>query len=136
MNSDITALNGLVVKFIDVIDNADKDDKIVITTECGRKFVFTHYQDCCESVHIYDSKGDLHTLVGKKLESVEMSTLENEDPEDLVMSDEDKNWRDSFTWTNIIFRTDEDTIISRWIGESNGYYSESVDFEELTQKNS
>jgi hypothetical protein len=133
MNDNVNVLNGLVVSFIDVIDNAGDDDKIVITTECGRKFIFTHYQDCCENVRIYDSKGDLHTLVGKKLESVEVAILEEEDPDDVVIDDA---WREHFTWTTITFNTTDETVISRWIGESNGYYSESVDFEELTNKTS
>ena len=50
---DPSKLNGLTVKFIDI----DRD-QIAITTECGRKFLFYHEQDCCESVRIYDSKGN------------------------------------------------------------------------------
>jgi hypothetical protein len=136
VNNDVQILSGLIVSFIDVVDDTDRDDKIVITTECGKRFIFCHQQDCCERVSIYDSKGDLHSLVGKKLIGVEVATLEGEDPEDVVLSEEDKNWREHFTWTTITFRTTEDTFISRWIGESNGYYSEDVYFEELTQKNS
>ena len=128
-NKGVQILNGLTISFIDVMDNTDGDDKIVITTECGKKFIFYHQQDCCERVSIYDSKGDLHSLVGKKLISVEKSELENEDPDDIVNYDE---YRDSFTWTTITFKTTDETVISRWIGESNGYYSENVDFEELT----
>jgi len=43
----------------------------------------------------------------------------------------DDYYDDSFTATTITFKTDQDTVISRWHGSSNGYYSESVDFAQL-----
>ena len=114
-------LDGLTVDYIDI-----SDDTLLITTKCGRKFEFYHCQDCCENVWIYDSVGDLKTLEGKKLVSV---TMEVDDiPEDV---DYEKCDYGTETWTNIIFKTTDETVISRWIGESNGYYSESVDFKEL-----
>lgn len=113
-----------IVKFIDV-----DGDRILITLEDDTKLLFEHRQDCCESVYIYDSIGDLHNLVGKKLISVENETSDIPDDVDYVPCDF------SYTWTNVIFKTDEDTVISRWIGESNGYYSESVDLSILSGKN-
>jgi hypothetical protein len=121
MYTSSSELNGLVVSYIDVAG-----DEIMITTECGRKFRFYHSQSCCENVYIYDSKGDLSTLKGKKLISVEMDAS-GDIPEDV-----DYTPYDYYTWTEVTFNTTEDTVISRWIGESNGYYSESVDLEELT----
>jgi hypothetical protein len=119
---DESDLIGLTVKFIDV-----GPDSIMITTECDRKFMFYHDQDCCESVGIYDSKGDLKSLVGKRLEYVGREVCDI--PEDVTYEERD----DSYTWTNLIFRTTNETVISRWIGESNGYYSENVDLEEITE---
>lgn len=121
-HKDVSELNGLVVKEINV-----DDDQIMISTECGRSFLFHHYQDCCESVRIWDSVGNLKVLEGKRLVSVECDTPDI--PDDVAY--EPYEW--SQTWTEITFKTTEDTIISRWIGESNGYYSESVDFEELVK---
>lgn len=113
-------LENLDVKFIDL-----SDDQIKITTECGKEFLFYHDQSCCENVYIYDNIGDLKVLEGQKLLYVDVDASGD------IPSDVTYRPTDCYTWTNITFRTNKDTVISRWIGESNGYYSEAVDFTEL-----
>lgn len=113
-------------KINQTITNIDvSDDQMIITLENGVKLIFMHYQDCCESVTIYDFKGDPHKLVGKKLVMVEDEVL-NEIPEDV-----DYTPYDSFTWTNIKLVTNDETVVCRWIGESNGYYGEEVSIKEI-----
>ena len=80
--------------------------------------VFSHHQDCCESVYIEDICGDLDDLVGSPL--VEAEEVSNYDAEPLYEGEE------SYTWTFYRFRTLKGSVSVRWYGSSNGYYSESV----------
>ncbi len=84
-----------------------------------------HDQDCCESVTIEDINGDLKDLVGSPITMAEESTS-NENPEGVK-----PEYQDSFTWTFYRFATVKGYVTIRWYGESNGYYSESVDFQKL-----
>ena len=107
------------------MDDPKKDHEIRIEIEGGRVFRFYHNQDCCESVRIAapkDGDGSLLNLIGKEIREV----TQEEDRDDGTDTD-----YDSWTKTTITFRTDSETVISRWIGESNGYYSEDVDLEEI-----
>jgi hypothetical protein len=38
---------------------------------------------------------------------------------------------DSYTWSTYYFSSDTGFVRVRWFGESNGYYSEGVSFEEI-----
>ena len=122
---NIQELAGKKIVAIDIVDDPKKDHEIRIEIEGGRVFRFYHNQDCCESVRIAapkDSDGSLLSLIGKEIREV----TQEEDRDDGTDTD-----YDSWTKTTITFRTDSETVISRWIGESNGFYSEDVDLEEV-----
>ena len=93
-------------------------DQLVFETATER-FVFFHYQDCCESVDINDIVGDLEDLVGEPLLVAE--EVSGETPVDFEEED-----HESVTWTFYKFATRKGYVDVRWLGESNGYYSESV----------
>lgn len=100
------------------------DDEFTIETKDGQTYVMHHERNCCESVRIEDIAGDLNDLLGTPiLEAEEVSS--DKDPEGYVNTD---TWRDSFTWTFYKLRTIKGGVTLRWLGESNGYYSESVTF--------
>lgn len=105
-------------------------DEILLTTESGRKIKIYHDQDCCESVGIVDTEGNWQFLVGKPLVKASEEINPDNDPIFSQIKQEDFSRTD----TKLTFRTNDNTVISRWIGESNGYYSESVDFRDITKE--
>jgi hypothetical protein len=111
----------LIGKTIEYIKKTD-DTLRMITTD-GDSIMFYHDQDCCESVYIEDVCGDLDDLIGSPIIMAEEATSE-EDPDGAKI---DREWRESFTWTFYKFATIKGYVTIRWYGESNGYYSESVD---------
>lgn len=101
------------------------NEAIVFTTVEGRIFRLYHGQSCCENVAVEDVIGDLDDLVGEPILMAEEATSET-NPEGIT-----KDYQDSFTWTFYRFATVKGYVTIRWYGSSNGYYSESVDFEEV-----
>jgi hypothetical protein len=81
------------------------------------RFVFFHAQDCCESVSIEDVCGDLEDLVGEPLLLAE---------EVSGATEPDVEHSESYTYTFYKFATRKGYVDVRWLGESNGYYSEGV----------
>lgn len=82
-----------------------------------------HEQNCCERVWLEDVTGDINDLVNTEILSVEEVT-------ETGSTDE----CESYTYTFYTFRTQKGTVTLRWNGESNGYYSESVDFSLYQRK--
>lgn len=85
-----------------------------------------HEQDCCENVTIEDICGDIDFLVGNPL------TMAEDISNTMGIPAVDK-WVDSCTWTWYKFATVRGYVTIRWYGESNGYYSERVDFEKIEE---
>lgn len=88
--------------------------------EEGIRYHFEHEQECCEHVVIDDVVGDMSDLVGVPLLAAEEISSEGA----RELSDEE-----SYTWTFYRFATVKGTVTVKWLGRSNGYYSEGVSFE-------
>jgi hypothetical protein len=117
-------IQELLGKTITNIDGASKDsDEIRFTCSDGGVYRLYHDQDCCEQVRVEDVAGDVSDLLGQPLLRAEERSSEDNPPEDA----------DSFTWTFYELATIKGSVTIRWLGESNGYYSESVDFEKVEQ---
>ena len=116
-------LRGLTM---DSVENHENEE-IVFTATDGRTFKLYHAQDCCESVMVEDVVGDLTDLVGVPLLMAEEAISET-DPED---HNAGETYRDSFMWTFYKLATIKGYVTIRWYGESNGYYSVSVDFAQV-----
>jgi hypothetical protein len=103
--------------FVRVTGSVDGDE-MLFETATGERFMFAHSQDCCETVRINDIVGDLEDLVGTPLlvaEEVKGAT------------EPDEEHYESYTYTFYKFATRKGYVDVRWLGESNGYYSEGVD---------
>ena len=114
----------LVGEVLTHIDVDDANNVIMLVTASGKEFRVCHHQDCCERVRIVDTLGNWKELIGKQIIGMDIHAGNAE-------TDPDGEPVESGTDTEITFRTDEHTVISRWFGESNGYYSESVDFDRI-----
>lgn len=92
------------------------DEELIFRTTDGESFKMYHEQDCCESVYIAEIIGELDDLVGSPITMAEEISEEGE-----------SEWGTA-TWTFYKFATINGYVTVRWFGESNGYYSEEVNF--------
>lgn len=123
MYNDIN-FSELVGKTLKSVENND-DEEIVFTTVDDEVFKLYHSQDCCESVTVEDICGDLSDLIGSVvLVAEEVVNEQDVNPEGVPIQE----YQDSFTWTFYKIDTAKGGATIRWYGESNGYYSESVEF--------
>jgi hypothetical protein len=103
------------------------DNEMIFVTDTGESYRFYHKQDCCEMVSIEDIIGDMNDLIGSPIAMAEEITS-NKNPKDIK-----KEYQESFTWTFYKFATIKGYVTIRWYGESNGCYSESVNFEKIKE---
>lgn len=113
-------------KTLSKIEGAEENSEIIrfFTTD-NKEYKMHHDQDCCENVTVNDIIGDISDLIGNEILTAEERTSDA-NPEGIS-----KDYQDSFTWTFYELATIKGSVTIRWYGESNGYYSERVDFEEV-----
>ena len=142
---DISILKGKVISSIHTdtneIDDYDQlcaDESITFICTDGTELTMQHTKDCCENVTVEDICGDLRDLIGQTIVTAEV--VINSSTDDIVTS-EDKPVNSflpvypvahtmsdySETWTFYKLDCIKGSVVIRWLGESNGYYSESVD---------
>ena len=114
VSNDLKELEGEVVASVSGAEAGSYET--TITTESGKAIKIYHDQDCCESVDIEDAEVD--DVVGGVVVFAGFVSG--------VAPSMDYN-DDSHTWTFLKIDTTKGSIWQRWLGESNGYYSEAVD---------
>jgi hypothetical protein len=113
-------LKGLTLTKITGLEKGE--DVVNLYSECGRSFRMEHVQSCCESVSVEDICGDIYDILGEEITEAE------------EVSEDDDEANESGTWTFYKIGTRNGSVTIRWYGSSNGYYSESVSFDETTPK--
>jgi hypothetical protein len=113
---DINELVGKTLTSIDIIDKTE----IIFSCTDGTKYRMYHWQDCCEEVRLDDVCGNISDLIGTPIIMAEESSNER-----------DVDWEEHETWTFYKLATNKGYVTLKWWGESNGYYSEEVDFEKI-----
>jgi hypothetical protein len=112
-------LAPMVGKVMTSVDGGIGGEVMAFTGNDGARYVFWYEQDCCASCQVNDIVGDLSDLIGSPIVMAEeVSSADAPTPEHA----------DSFTWTFYKFATVKGYVTVKWLGESNGYYSESVSF--------
>jgi len=141
---DIKELKGKTLLYIRVDDELDE---ILFTCNDGTQYKMYHEQDCCEAVTIDDINGDLNDLIGNPIliaeevsnddfvknfeESFKLEEGRNPDYEFSYKNEFGESKPESYTWTFYKLATIKGYVDIRWFGNSNGYYSESVEFVKL-----
>jgi len=115
---EVTIIDELIGQVAKAVTN-HRNKELTFDLENGQTARFYHEQDCCESVSIEEIHGDLNDLVGHEIVQAEF-VCEKARLEDSC---------DSATWTFYKFATNRGSVTVRWYGTSNGYYSQTVDFE-------
>lgn len=116
----IEVFEDMIGKTIETITGKVGDDEMIFRVGGGGSFRFYHAQDCRESVQIEDICGDLADLLGSPIVEAEKVSSEGTPAPECS---------ESYTWTFYRYATARGAVTVRWLGQSNGYYSEGVCFE-------
>ena len=114
-----TTLKPLLGQTLVSVEGAHEgSNEIVFTPETeAKRWRMFHRRDCCENVDVESVKGELENLLGSPVLSA---------AEEIESGDENYG---TFTRTTFTITTAKGTVKIVWLGQSNGYYSEGVDFQ-------
>ena len=118
LQGEVTSLKDLAGRIFTSVKRLG-DEEICFYFSDTKYVRMYHDQDCCESVWIDDVCGDLEDLVDAHVVHFEERTSEGEK----------SKWGDHQTWTFYDIQTTKGCVNIRWCGESNGYYSETIDVQ-------
>ena len=107
-----------VSEMLDQTFTSVRADEDTVTFQNDKvRYVLYHDKDCCESVGVEEIIGDLEDLENLPL----LIAREDTNAEGEELNEE------SYTWTFYNFATYKGYVTIRFLGTSNGYYSEDVD---------
>jgi len=110
-----------IVKFTGFAEGAEE---AAIHFYDGTSLRFYHHHDCCEDVRVAQVDGDTKRMINSFILDIE---------EKVVDISETAEVYESGTATFYTITTFKGRIDMRWVGESNGYYSEDVNIEYMSK---
>ena len=114
-------LKGKTIKEINGLKKGGRE--VYIRTNDGTYKLY-HQQDCCEHVRVVKVIGNVNELIGEVIFA----------EEDAGANDPDwykEDYHDSHTWTKYVLKTENTSLEFWYLGESNGYYCESVSIKKI-----
>jgi hypothetical protein len=124
-DAEFSELKG---KTLTRIEGGVGDDTMKFHTNDGDIFQLKYYRDCCASCTVEEIHGDLSDLIDTPILAAELVVSKDNPPGVRI------KYQESFTWSFYKLSTIKGSVTIRWYGESNGYYSETVDFELLSEE--
>lgn len=121
MKNEFFELKGQTLLAIEL----DSPSDLTIVTDKNR-YILTHHQDCCELVGLEKQIGEFSDLIGEKITLAE-EEYSNEHPK----WHKKREYEECFTWSNYYLEAGGHRLELYFLGESNGYYGETMDFEKL-----
>lgn len=124
-----------VGKVINKVELDDDEQVLTFTCDNGEEIAMLHFQDCCEDVFLEDVEGDFDDIIGTEVVTAYETSHQGCDGKMDGDHDEDSFVAalkgldfsgESCTWTFYHIATNRGSVVLRWYGSSNGYYSESV----------
>lgn len=102
----------------------DEDFQLFLEKD-GKKYIcrLWHDQDCCEVVWLDEITGNINDLIGTQILKA-CETIDSGIDYD----------GEHYTWTFYHFATIKGYVDLKWVGNSNGYYSECVDISIIELK--
>lgn len=144
------AIDGLVPGSREVVFRPAKRDTII--PDPAVHYELSHSPDCCEDVVLYDVCGDVEDLLNTPLlVAAEINSESYKDPADTPVMEVNEEGTPTkpvvevgepsatpredrlVGWTFYRFVTIKGTVVLRWLGRSNGYYSVAVEFWEVRE---
>ena len=112
LSIDISELKGMTITAV-IYNTDDESLWIHLNTHVLQ---MAHFQECCETVYLADVVGNFEDLIGYPLLEVTESIV------DITSANTESSTASYYT-----FKTLKASVQLRWVGESSGYYSETVD---------
>ncbi len=121
--TEVTVFSDLIGKSISVISTVVPGTEVIFFTLYDNSIWKMWYEDGAPvAATVAEVVGDIKDIMDSALLEAE-SISQKAKPEDIP-----EGYDPSATWTFYKFRTRKGSVVIRWLGISNGWYSEKVNF--------